>query len=533
MSITLRRNALIIAVLIAVVLILWLPFGFNVGFQLDGWVFYDKLNAARLMGAVPPAPLSRPALNLAWMAAYAIDPNSYTGANVMMIALIIGKGLLCAAILHNLTKKHALALGFGALAVLLPADTGIFYLGALGLHLNLFSWLLASLCILIFYETLRLPVAILVILSLLIGTLGYEIVFMLIPVGLLALLAKARRVDRRFLVAAGLYLIVPLITGARYAMLWLSRSEGMGYQNSLIDRTVTAGDMLGSLVGIYGRHFVGGWFGEGNAAYLPYAIAAGVIVGLAGWWMLRRGGQKFTASSTMNIQPGGLIVGGLLTIALGVALYLPTTERDNTIRTYYYSSIGAALALSVAGWEIARRMQRGTIFAVFIGVLAGMGCWRLLEDHAAYRDMAVTQQRILRQMVEQMGQVETPVSALVIDTTEEKTLDSLFHGSLYLRAAVSLIYDTVQIGLGICDDEDMGGSGFVRCEFGEAFAAQYRGDEPYVQSTYDRLIVLRYDGNDVELVTSLAEWVDTPVPYAPTNLISAGEPARAGTMLAG
>lgn len=231
-------------------------------------------------------------------------------------------------------------------------------------------------------------------------------------------------------------------------------------------------------------------------------------------------------------QSAALIAVGLLIIVLGIAVYLPTTQRDLTMRTYYFSSLGAALVLAVVGWEIARRTRRNVVFAVLAGALALIGCWRLLEQHAVFRDRAASQQDVLRQIIDVVPQPQDHVALLVLDEGSTPTLLERFTSSLFLRGSLSLIYDTAYLSAGICDftlpedDPDA-------CHFQPGQVEALLDGGVYVAATYDRLIVLRYSEDGIELVDSLADYVDAPVAYDPLPLIGAGDPPRVATMLGG
>lgn len=526
--------------LIGIVIALWLPVGFNVGFWRDGWTFFDKINTARLLGAVPPAPASRPSLNVGWFIAYALDSNSFTGVNLLFISLLVGRGLLCAGILNKLTRQPLLAFGFGVLALLVPADTAYFYLGAMTLNLAMLCWLAATYCILTFYETPRLTLALMVALLLLIGTAAYEIVFLFIPIGLLALWAMRRRLNRQFFTAAVVYIIVPAVMAVRYAVLWFSHVEGVNYQAGLLDQSLTLGDMLGSLGRIYVRHLAGGWLDGGETTYLIPAVVVGLVAAVVCWWLTREveagGGNKVGNGNVFTVTtPGELMIAGLLMIGLGVALYLPTSERDVTMRTYYFSSVGAALTLAAGGWWIAQRLHRRVIYATLIGGLALLGSWALLNQHADIRDASAAEQRILKQIIGLVPHPESNVALILLDSSAGQDLHRTYGSSLFLRSALLLIYDTNRLAAGLCFTDAEPGTD-DSCLFGTENLETWLGNVGNVTVPYDRLILLRYDGETVSLVGSESDLpvaFQQPVPYDPTALIIDGAPPpRAAGMLA-
>ncbi|MDZ4770835.1 MAG: hypothetical protein SGJ24_17045 [Chloroflexota bacterium] len=526
---TLRQTDLVLALLLALIAVaLWLPFGFNIGFWMDGWTFFHNIDASHFYETTFTAPVSRPALNLVWQLAYSLDSESYLGVNLLLLALMIGKGWLTAAILHTLTRSRALACAVGALVLVLPADSATFYLGALTLHSALFCWLAATYCLLRYYETRRLVWAPLIVLTLLVGTSSYEIVFVFTAVGLLALLARARKLDRRFWICAWVYLMVPIVMGVRYLLLLLNQSDGVRYQTGLLDPNVTIGAMLSSLVRVYERHFWSGWIGAGTPSYAVYAIVIGAAVAGVCWWLARRESRAAAPPPTWRPSTGALIAVGVLTIALGVALYLPTRDRDSTLRTYYFSAIGAAVVIGTAAYGVTRPSRgggRAAAFAGIVGAIALVGGVRMLEQHAVFVERTAAQQRVLRQFIQAAPAIDQPAVVLIDDSTG--TLNDIFSATFILRGAVAILYEAQELVPVLCDQ--------ANCQFeADAVRALFRGELQAI-SRYERVVMLRYAEAGFTLVESLDGYTDQAArsAYAPRALIDFGAapPRRAATML--
>ena len=122
---------------------LWLPFGLNITDFSDAWVFYGSLDAG-----LPLLSDSRPFQLVMYHLAYAVDPNSFVGPNLLMLLLFIGKSLAVYGSLRLiLPQLPVIAFLSAALLMLFPADTGTFWLAAFNVHSPVFFFFLAVLAL--------------------------------------------------------------------------------------------------------------------------------------------------------------------------------------------------------------------------------------------------------------------------------------------------------------------------------------------------------------------------------------------------
>ncbi len=173
----------------------------------------------------------------------------------------------------------------------------------------------------------------------------------------------------------------------------------------------------------YGRNFATGWYEALHALnrHDPYPyLSAGLTVFLivpAIWLHTRRDTESTPlVTSRRYLALSALGVGAVLP---GFAVYLPTYWRDSSWRVFLYSSIGAALAVSVACFLFARLFGQWQRIA-FIGLtsfLIGIATVHALEQHQDYFEYSQRQQQILANIISQAPHLEPGTTVLLVDRT--------------------------------------------------------------------------------------------------------------------
>ena len=494
--------------------LLWLPFGLKVGFTGDDWTFFHQVDAGTVWSSASPLRLFIP---IPWIIAYDLYPGSFAGFNLFLVLMIFGKGCLVYGILRRLNAVTALAFAAAVLSILLPADTGIFYIGALTIHFAVFCYLAAFYLLLVYWNTGRLSAVIALWIAQVLCVGNYELAYPLVLVTPLALLLLSPKINRRLIMTTLLWGVIPLINALWYVLIAVNFPRAFQYQGSLVaNSSITA--ILTSVFNIYKRHFIDGWFATTAPPYLAVGVLAGMVVFGVCFWLKRRERlaqhqperEPSTASHTRVFALGGLAI-----IGLGVALYLPTSVRDETLRTFYFSSVGAALTLATVFWWAARRPL---IFAVFVGIFAGIGTLRLLEQHQSYRDESDRQQAVLSALVEALPAVEPGSGIVVVDQTAEGFLTQTIHSAFYLEYTLPMLYQDYSLEAELCIPGEFGTDQATRCRFTEDGLVISSLRTFYFFRPYDHLIVVRYDGA-FSVVDDLTPYADAPIPaYQPERL---------------
>jgi hypothetical protein len=178
-----------------------------------------------------------------------------------------------------------------------------------------------------------------------------------------------------------------------------------------------------SVTRAYGQTFGTGWYEalrglDWQDPYLHLSAGLTVFVIIPATWLHARRDAESTPVVHSN-RYLSLAALGVLAVLAGFAVYLPTAWRDSSWRVFLYSSIGAALAVSVACFLFARlfgQWQR----IVFIGVtsfLIGIATVHALAQHQGYFEYSQRQQQILAGIISQAPHLEPGTTVLLVDRT--------------------------------------------------------------------------------------------------------------------
>jgi hypothetical protein len=254
------------------------------------------------------------------------------------------------------------------------------------------------------------------------------------------------------------------------------------YQAGLtqVDRSLDV--MLESLLRIYARHFLDGWRIP-TLDYLPLAAVAGIGV----FVMALRPAQRQVSL--------GWAAAGVAIIGLGVALYLPTSLREETVRTYYYSGIGMAMLIAA----LVTQFRAGGLSALMVALLVTVGGLGLLHQHRVTVDLSERQQELLIGLTDTLPRLQSGTTVVVIDRDD---LTSVLGGSLYLEYILPVIYNNYTLYGALCLPEQPGEAERALCRFdGERFTMS--GTRANVNTPYRDLVVVEYTGERYRVVPAL------------------------------
>ncbi len=472
---------LILAVLLGLAILLWLPFRFNVGFSGDEWYFYYHSSYTALWGQP-----SRPLIALPNVIAYGLSPGSFLGFNVMLTLVVFLRGALTYTIMRQIKLGRTFAFLTAALAMAIPADMGTYYMGAVAVYSSSVFYLLAVVVFLAYWKTRRLIFLILMI-NLQMLCLGiYEATYPLILVTPLLLLILHRRINRRLIMTAILWYLIPALNVLRYALLVSNQPEALGYQGGLLDLDV--GRMISGTWGIFQRHFIDGWLPTRfafDASFIPFALIAAAIVFVA---VLRL--SRPPTDVPMNRQTLLVIaITGIIILLLSVAIYIPTNARTDHLRTYYTSVIGAALTIVALLTLIASNRW---VVAALVAGLCALGTLRLLEQGADFQRRSEAQQTILLNALDIAPDIAAWSGVIVLDETPNQLMTQRFMSAWTIQTTFQLIYADPTLLVVICPAEPNALNDSPRCLF-EADGARVQSDDLFVWTRrYDELVLMRY-----------------------------------------
>lgn len=526
------EDVIAIFAMFVIVILLWIPFGFNVGFFADDWALFREADNGNYINSSLPRPLT----GVPFAIAYALDPISFRGPNILLAFILLGKAVLCYALVNQLFRNKEIAFATAMLFLVIPADTAIFNLGTLTIHFALVCYLLAVYFLILIYRKMH-PVALLGMWLALATSLGiYETVFPLALVTPFVLLFIHRRISRRFLIYAGLWYAVLLVVLERLFLLYTQQAQNFGYQQSLYIGLPTIEEMIAALQAVYGRLFYTGWIGYDttvdNSTFWLLGLTAGVIS-----LVVVRLLTKQTDSSTNLPKAAGILL-GLLIVGLGYGPYIVTELRLNTDRTYVFASLGAAISLALLIHIVMGRLPYGRYWRTLcLAIFVTLGTVCLINQHARYTQAAEAQEAILRSIVRQVPEMRLGSRIVVFDQTADHLAGATFFRlSPYLNVALQVIYDDLSLNGTFCYPGEQWGTFQERCTLTLDELTITYGEIPVGSWRYEDIIAFQYVSlDDIRLLSDLAAFTTDvgAIPlYNPTARIEQGTlPVRALTML--
>jgi hypothetical protein len=413
-----------------IILILWLPFGFQLSGLIEEWGTLGLFTTHGVFFvADASSPLAahrlRPLTALPHGVAYFLDSNSFNYWHVLLMFSLVLKGGASSFLAWSATRSFRWAMVMGVLVVIYPADT--MQLSFRGVHINLALALMllgASLHIAAYYQPRRLLsfcFGLSASCLLLVSMLMYEAAFALMPLPFFIIYAKEGLPRTWQMLRSRPELTLSWMAGAilftGYAL--LAAPQGASYQGEILAERgllATLYDALPKLVSIGTlRGLLGGWFDSvqmvtnefSNYAYLSVASLA-----CAG--LIRFREKIFSAIDPQDLgcsPPGwapvlrlGMV--GMLLLLLGYAPYLfSNAHLAISQRTFLFATPGAVLVWLSVLISLAKLAKWVSGMAAFGLLLCGLGA-QLYQFHH-YVQIAETQRILLRNIVENFdGEVE-------------------------------------------------------------------------------------------------------------------------------
>lgn len=532
--------------------LLWLPFGLQVGYYADEWtVMADIQSGAFLTGSVRPFEL------LTWFMAYHLTPDSFLGLNLLMLVMIAAKAIAAYLLLTELSLNRLYAFGAAALLLLYPVDGGVFYMGSISIHTSAFLVLISLWMLARFWRSGRwwwwLPISLTSALCL--GM--YEGVFPLFLLAPLMLVYLQGRISRRLVVVSVVWFILPLLFGLRIIATLNTPVATSSYQAMLFADDNSFGTITGSLWRANRFTVVDGWVnaalqtaaptGWSGLRNLPKNILANPYLGwvLLGMMLIAVTAVILTRQMQATIPSTKRLLLFLgvspLIITLGFLLYSLTNLRDLNLRTLLYASVGGALLMTTVLWLVGRLARRpALIFITGLLILCGVGLSSLLFQHQHYAIVGRMQIPFMQTLVSTAPQIKPDTTLVIIDETPERLLSSTFNQlSLYLEGVSRVIYADSSLTAVICypDNAQPWGQFNEQCRFDDSGLSLLFDDVPYWSRGYDQLAIFRYTGvGSLQLQPDIRPYTTAPQAaslYQPTAHIAIGEPLpiRAQTML--
>ena len=469
--------AMMIAVFMAVALILvWFPFGFRMSALIEAWqvlTYFASWGVWYITDAATPLAhhRMRPLTVFPHALAFTLEPDGFSAWHGLMIASFFVKCSALASIGLRLTRSLPLALWFGAMGVLYPADTLQFPFRSFHIEMSLALLLLAG----ALYPVAegrkglsRLGLCLFITALVVTSGLMYETALVLVPLPFCLAFAEdglnaVRRVRASFDVAiawlagfalCGLYILSVLQDGGTY------QNSVIGTPGSALHGVI---ERLPNVISVgFVRALFEGWWDAGS---IFVEVLRNPIYPLAGTALLcalalvasricagnsssskaghasepdagtspdvsnpirrrndvleRNGGSDLSHSAPEGmkdrLRPIRIALIGLVLLACGYLPYIVSPFHMATAqRTFIFASIGAglfwlAILMPMARWRAALMV----VFAASFG--AGL-VFQLYQFHH-YTQLAEYQRRMLAAAVAKIGPEPGEKSIVVLDRT--------------------------------------------------------------------------------------------------------------------
>ncbi|GEM_PF-5659786 len=485
--------------LIVIVVLWWLPSGFNSGALIDEWSLLVWIDDGARPFFFPEIAPTRPLTYTPWIAALALTPESFVGMNILLCAAHAVKGLLLFRLLRRIMPEApAFAWIGGVLFALFPADHGIFYMGAINIQ---WAVVLALAAVNLLIDAWRRPT---IIRWIALWAVQIAAVFMYeagIPLLLCAPLillwldrtgslplstqwrggrgvrwTEGRGVRflraRRWIIVSVAWSAIPAAWFAYF--IYTLTAGSSAYQASLLDVGATRWGLIDGLAYMLRQNLVTGFVT--GLEWLPRAplgalvAAAGIGVGVA-WLAASMTRPDLPKSHTSAPGLGGevktylpLILAGLAATLIGFAVFIPTRDfstQQYTWRLAMFSSIGAAVASAAALLLLPRR-----IIPIAAGALIALAALRGMEQHERLRAQAIRQQQIVHDIALQAPAVTDGTLFVLIDASETDAARAIQFNYVF-EHAIQLTYGTRTIFARLCYQDAASANPAETCAFAD------------------------------------------------------------------
>jgi hypothetical protein len=431
----------------------------------------------------------RPFVPLIHILGYSLSPGSFSGLNVVMVLLLVSRSWLTYNILRQFNVQRLFAFAVAVILAVFPADTGFYYMGALAVYFSWVAYLFAFYLLIRYWQRPRLITLIGMWVALIINLGIYEAAYSLILVSPLALLIIKRKNRRIWIATTIRWYIFPALNALRFILTLLLQPDTFRYQSEIVSQNNALGSLVENLGFIFQRHFFTAWF-ELNVIRSDWLLALGIGVIVLGLcvWLIR---QKALSDPDHVWEKGYLwaVVIGIAIIVLSMFVLLFTSAANSTFRTYFVSSIGAALVIV----SLLRLVIRNNIlFSIAVMVMVVLGFGQLLERHRVAIAETETQQGLVARVMEVIPAVEPHSTLVIMDESTEREIERLVPNRWLFQSIFLVLYDEPTLTAALCYDDDDLSNPSHYCNFQEGSIEARISPSIVWTRPYDQVQLIRY-----------------------------------------
>ncbi|MBW4437078.1 MAG: hypothetical protein KME04_08085 [Pleurocapsa minor GSE-CHR-MK-17-07R] len=525
------RLIALVAFLLGLVALQWSTTGFVVTFFADDWVQYVRAETGPWLELFNP----RAATPIANKLAVLLGGDPFVAVNLILYAFLSIKAVASSLSLLVLSRNHTAALMFGALVAVFPADSAVFNKGVLPATLALAMLCLGCLCLYAGYVYRKAwLIAPMLVCGLLVAFI-YEALFPAMVFLPLALILHDRKVTRRWLVWAGLWILPLVITLLYTASLVSANPNALGYQSALTDVPNSLELLVIYTLRFFGYLFYKGWFSDlgpsiSEARQIP-AIIAGLLMGATTFYLARGTGYRSHGARFWLVTA----LFGFVLMGLGFGPYLFTALRDTSDRTLYVAMIGASLlTTAVACFVLFIQPRLRLLVALLFALLTSVGTLRMIGQQEIYAIDSGDQMRVADAVYGVTGMIAPGTMLVIIDDSSDRRIDPIFVTlSLYAEYVFAFLNHPNPMRAVLCYPEEL-----VWGSYGESCRLDTNGVQvdfvanvQSVSAPLSELVIVRYADDGRVTLVQPGELPFAAEGYQPEARIQPGVlPERAQTL---
>jgi len=420
-----RKDALAIGGCFFVVLVFYLPFGFDSSGHWEEWIIHGYMEGGTLSFYVTEA-VSRPFVMMPHTLAYLISSESFIGYHLVNFLQYAGRMALLYVILRQLGVTPHYAFLTAILFMVYPVNDALMTLRRLPKNFSVLTLLLSAALFLDYCKNPRRLTLLGIWLGLLFSVnsneTGYAVILVVPPLVWL----RERRFSWRELNLSVIWYIVPAFKLASVILLLANARDfyqsGMlsAASNAQAPATSVFDTVVEALAIVFPQTFIHGW-GEAlatlgaNQWQLPTILIL-TAVGLIAWHLAR---HDLDGRAPTRRQLGESLLAGLALVvaAVGVLMWLPL-YRNDPWRMYLLVPIGAAISafslLLLAASPMRDQLRRNIVVIALCLLMMTPAVARLFLQHHGFVQSAQAKAHVLHQVLTIAPRLEANTQLLLV-----------------------------------------------------------------------------------------------------------------------
>ena len=524
------RDLLATGVLLAIVVILWLPFSLNAGLFGDDWYLHALYESGyRVFHPERFATLyfsDRPLAPLVWMAGYLVF-GTFVGWNLWLATVLFLKGFATYVLVNLMWENHrGFALLVAALAIVYPADLGIFNLSYAVYHFAVAMQIIAACFLVTYWKTSRSSFFILSLATVAICLAIYEGIFPLVlATPLLLLVMDGLKITRRWVYVSAIWYVLPILKVGFFLRDFFG--DKLAFQSSIL----TPGNPLrpsivwDTLVFAYGTHFYGGFRTaieqsasilqgrEGNLLYL-WLAAAGAILTASCALLFWRSGEAWADKCTPR-KWALIVLIGLLGLYAGYVMYVPTTSRMGDrvlLQSAPYAALAAVGFIWLAiSWRPARIKARGGVHLVqatlrfcIPAILIFLGLVFCLMQHRLFVKHSEERAEPAMPVAELAHRIKPDTVLILFDKTSDSAVAAYGLQNREMESVIKILFADPSLVVRICRSDHPHFECQVTAE-GIRTAGEYNRSSPQLKELhpFNRVVGFEYQDHEMQLLDAI------------------------------